>query len=211
MTGSNDLRVLIVANDPLARAGLATLLSDQPGCHVVGQMDVRDDISAPLELYRPHVLVWDLGWDTGQALQRMAELPEGSPPVAALLPEVTYVAEAWTAGARGLFLRDTPPSELSGGLQAVTRGLVALDSRLAVALLPARESITPAPLEEMTPRELEVLHLLAEGLPNKAIAQRLSISEHTVKFHVNSILSKLGAQSRTEAVTRATRLGLILL
>ena len=211
MAGGNDLRVLIVANDPLARAGLATLLSDQPGCHVVGQVDGRDDIPAPLELYSPHVLVWDLGWDTGQALQRMAEMPEGSPPVAALLPEATYAAEAWTAGARGLFLRDTPALELSGGLQAVTRGLVALDSRLAAALLPARERITPAPSEELTPRELEVLHLLAEGLPNKVIAQRLDISEHTVKFHVNTILSKLGAQSRTEAVTRATRLGLILL
>ncbi len=211
MTGSNDFRILIVAIDPLARAGLATLLSDQPGCYVVGQVDQGDDKPASLELYRPDVLVWDLGWDAGQALQRMAELPGGSPPVAALLPEATYAAEAWTAGARGLFLRDIPATELSGGLQAVTRGLVALDSRLAAALLPARASITPAPLEELTPRELEVLHILAEGLPNKAIAQRMEISEHTVKFHVNTILSKLGAQSRTEAVTRATRLGLILL
>lgn len=64
---------------------------------------------------------------------------------------------------------------------------------------------------DLTPRELEALRLLAEGLPNKTIASRLGISEHTAKFHVNSILSKLGAQSRTEAVTRATRLGLTLL
>jgi len=63
----------------------------------------------------------------------------------------------------------------------------------------------------LTPREQEVLQLLAEGLPNKAIASQLSISEHTVKFHVNAIMGKLGAQSRTEAVTRATRAGLILL
>jgi DNA-binding NarL/FixJ family response regulator len=65
--------------------------------------------------------------------------------------------------------------------------------------------------EVLTPREQEVLQLLAEGLPNKTIADRLYISEHTVKFHVNAILSKLGAQSRTEAVVRATRLGLLLL
>ena len=63
----------------------------------------------------------------------------------------------------------------------------------------------------LTRRELEVLHLVAEGLPNKSIAVRLGISDHTVKFHVNAILSKLGAQSRTEAVTRATRMGLITL
>jgi DNA-binding NarL/FixJ family response regulator len=66
-------------------------------------------------------------------------------------------------------------------------------------------------VEDLTPRELEVLGLLAEGLPNKAIGLRLGISEHTVKFHVNAVLGKLGAQSRTEAVVRATRLGLILL
>ncbi len=69
----------------------------------------------------------------------------------------------------------------------------------------------PVTVETLTRRELEVLRLLAEGLPNKAVAYRLDISEHTVKFHVNSILTKLSAQSRTEAVTTATRLGLILL
>jgi two-component system nitrate/nitrite response regulator NarL len=69
----------------------------------------------------------------------------------------------------------------------------------------------PAPTEELTAREREVLQLLAEGLPNKAIAARLTISEHTVKFHVNAILTKLGVQSRTEAVVRAVRLGLIML
>jgi DNA-binding NarL/FixJ family response regulator len=68
-----------------------------------------------------------------------------------------------------------------------------------------------APVEELTSRELEVLRLMAEGLPNKTIALRLGISEHTVKFHVNAILGKLGVASRTEAVVRATRLGLILL
>ena len=64
---------------------------------------------------------------------------------------------------------------------------------------------------DLTPRELEVLRLLAEGLPNKTVAHRLEISEHTVKFHVNSLLAKLGAQSRTDAVVRATRLGLVLI
>jgi DNA-binding NarL/FixJ family response regulator len=66
-------------------------------------------------------------------------------------------------------------------------------------------------IDALTPRELEVINLIAEGLPNKTIAGRLGISEHTVKFHVNAILTKLGAQSRTEAVVRATRMGLIAL
>jgi DNA-binding NarL/FixJ family response regulator len=77
--------------------------------------------------------------------------------------------------------------------------------------LPRSERPAEAPAEALTPRELEVLQLLAEGLPNKTIARQLSISEHTVKFHLNAIMSKLGAQSRTEAVVRATRLGLIIL
>jgi DNA-binding NarL/FixJ family response regulator len=83
-------------------------------------------------------------------------------------------------------------------------------------MMPARERILAAapnvaPSDPLTPREQEVLQLLAEGLPNKVIAQRLTISEHTVKFHINAILGKLGAQSRTDAVVRATRSGLLLL
>jgi DNA-binding NarL/FixJ family response regulator len=85
-----------------------------------------------------------------------------------------------------------------------------LDAALSAALLAPRDRV-PAPSEELTARELQVLQALAEGLPNKAIALRLGISEHTIKFHVNSILSKLGAQSRTDAVVRASRLGLIIL
>jgi two-component system, NarL family, nitrate/nitrite response regulator NarL len=88
---------------------------------------------------------------------------------------------------------------------------VVLEPEIARMLLPAAYSPEPAIAVELTAREQEVLQLLAEGLPNKAIARRLEISEHTVKFHVNAILGKLNAQSRTEAVVRAGRLGLILL
>jgi len=94
---------------------------------------------------------------------------------------------------------------------AAAHGLVVLDPSLVNPVLEARDPSSASLVEELTPRELEVLGLLAEGLPNKAIARRLGISDHTVKFHVNAVLGKLGAQSRTEAVVRATRLGLILL
>jgi DNA-binding NarL/FixJ family response regulator len=93
----------------------------------------------------------------------------------------------------------------------VAQGLLIVDPVLAPALLPLRErEIEPLP-EALTPREVEVLQLLADGRPNKTIALQLGISEHTVKFHVNSILNKLDVQSRTEAVVRATRLGLVIL
>ena len=194
----------------MAGAGLAALLADWPECTIVGQVAGKGDVSSALDSHRPDVVVWDLGWDPTDALERLADLGDGGPPVVALLPDEAHATEAWAAGAIALLFRDTDIERLVAALNAVVRGLATLEPELA-APLPARGR-APTPLaEDLTPRELEVLGLLAEGLPNKTIAQRLGISEHTVKFHVNAILGKLGAQSRTEAVTRATRLGLILL
>jgi two-component system nitrate/nitrite response regulator NarL len=206
-----DLRTLIVADDPLARTGLATLLAGQPGCIVTGQVSGEADLEAALEVFGPDVVVWDLGWNPEPALERLAGLGEAGPPVVVLLPEEIYTADARAAGASGLLPREVRAEHLAAALAAVAQGLVVLDPALAGVLLPA-EGVAPEPLiEDLTPRELQVLQLLAEGLSNKAIAYRLDISEHTVKFHVNAIMSKLGAQSRTEAAVRATRMGLILL
>ena len=213
-----DLRVLIVADDPLARAGLATSLTHQPDCTVVGQMAAHTDILAGLHLYQPDVVVWDLGWEPtlGPAeaptgLERLAEVRDTGQPVVALLPDDRYATLVWASGVRGLLLRDVHAATLALALPAVAQGLVVCDAALVSGLLSVRQPPLMSPAEVLTPREQEVLQRLAEGLPNKTIADRLHISEHTVKFHVNAILSKLGAQSRTEAVVRATRLGLLLL
>lgn len=212
-----DLRILIVADDPLARAGLATLVRDQPGYAIAGLAASQADLRADVTAGQPDVLLWDLGWNPGSNLERLNELAEDLPPVLALVPTGTRddgpAAEAWRAGARGLVPRAVEAVTLLAALQALGRGLVVLDSALAADLLLSAqpEAAGERPVEALTPREIEVLQLLAEGLPNKAIAQRLGVSDHTVKFHVNAILGKLGAQSRTEAVVRATRLGFILL
>ena len=213
-----ELRVLIVADDPLARAGLATLLTQQPGCTVVGQMAGQADVLDGLRLYQPDVVVWDLGWEptpelavSPTALEQLADVRDAGQPVVALLPDERYTALVWASGVRGLLPRDVDAATLALALPAVAQGLVVCDAELVSGLLPARHPQPMSPTEALTPREQEVLQLLAEGLPNKTIADRLHISEHTVKFHVNAILSKLGAQSRTEAVVRATRLGLLLL
>jgi two-component system nitrate/nitrite response regulator NarL len=124
----------------------------------------------------------------------------------ALLPDATQAADAWAAGARGLLLRSADAPHLLTAIKAVGQGLAVLDPALAGALPLDRPR---PPTDDLTPRERDVLRLLAEGLSNKGIAQRLSISDHTVKFHLNAILSKLNAQSRTEAVVTAIRLGLI--
>jgi DNA-binding NarL/FixJ family response regulator len=211
-----DLRVLIVADDSLVRAGLATLLREQPGCAIAGQSASQADLRAEVDAGRPDVLLWDLGWTPARGLERLVDLADDLPPVLALVPADTRdgaAAQAWRAGARGLLPRDAQASIMLAALDALSRGLVVLDPAFAGNLLLSAQP-APAgerPVEELTPREVEVLQLLAEGLPNKAIAQRLGVSDHTIKFHVNAILGKLGAQSRTDAVVRATRLGLILL
>ncbi len=207
----NDLRVLIVADDPLTRTGLATLLADQPGCVVVGQLDSEAAWPVDLSMYRPDILLWDLGWSPEAALAAAEEVTEVGLPVVGLIPDENHAAEAWGAGLRGLLLRNVDGETLLTALIAAAQELVTLDPLLAEALLRPALPDPPPLVEALTPREAEVLQLLAEGLPNKAIARRLDISDHTVKFHVNAIMSKLGAQSRTEAVVRATRLGLILL
>lgn len=207
-----DLRVLIVAGDPLARAGLAAMLAGQPDCNVVGQVSSEADLAAEVAVYRPDALLWDLGWDPARPAAALEDLADLGAPVVALLPDDGPAADVWAAGARGLVLRDTAAAEaLVAALHAAAEGLAVLDPALAAAVLPVPESPSDPLVEELTPRELEVLQLLAEGLSNRGIGQRLGISEHTVKFHVNALMGKLGAQSRTEAVVRATRLGLIIL
>lgn len=186
------------------------MLAQQPGVEVAGQAAVEDDIDAVLEVYSPDVLVWDLGWNPVGSLANLSDLPETGPPVLALLADDSISIQARAAGARGLLLRNSNSENLVAALVAVAQGLVVSDPSLASPTAPTPNS-TSGFLPQLTPRESEVLGLLAEGLPNKAIADRLGISEHTVKFHVNSLMGKLDAQRRTEAVTRATRLGLLLL
>lgn len=209
-----DLRVLVIADDPLARAGLGLVLEGEAGCQVVGQVAAEADLLAEVEAAGPDVVVWDLGWSAGPAVQRLLALAGDLPPVVALVPaagEGGLAGSAWQAGALGVLGREAVAGKLAAAVAAVGQGLVVLDRGLAGEVWPVPRGPTAELVEELTPREQEVLQLLAEGLTNKAIARRLGISEHTVKFHVNAILGKLSAQSRTEAVVLATRLGLVLL
>ncbi len=208
---TQHLRVLVIADDPLAGAGLATLLETHPSCTVVGQVDSNVDLLAEVDLYQPDVLVWDLGWEPVTGLRRLDDVSQVELAMVALLPDETHLGGAWSAGFQGILLRDANADKLWATLQASLQGLMVLDPALAKALRPDRPIDLPQLVETPTPRELEVLQLLAEGLSNKAIALELGISEHTVKFHVNALLGKLNAQSRTEAVVTATRLGLLLL
>jgi two-component system nitrate/nitrite response regulator NarL len=210
----DEIRILIVASDPLARAGLAALLDGRAECKIVGQVAPEGNLAEMVDVYRPDAVVWDLGWGRGAELEDaepLADLEGIQTPILILLADESRAPEAWAAGVRGLLSREAPAEVLAASLGAMVLGLVVLDPALAPGLLAPREGASGTLAEELTPRELEVLQLLADGLPNKAIAHRLGISDHTVNFHVNAILGKLGAQSRTDAVVRAARLGLLIL
>jgi two-component system, NarL family, nitrate/nitrite response regulator NarL len=207
------LRVLVAAENLLIRTGLTTLLTTQTDVDVVGQVSGDEGLADDLEVYRPDVVLYDLGYQPLSALSRLEALTGIPFVVLTPTPEdgAAVVGVMEENAVYGLLLRDTPPPLIATALYTVYQGLVVLDPTFT-GLLSAPESLIPEPLpESLTARELEVLQLLAEGLPNKLIAQRLAISPNTVKFHINAILSKLSVQSRTEAVIRATRLGLVIL
>jgi DNA-binding NarL/FixJ family response regulator len=206
-----DLRLLAAASDPLARAGLAALLESHSGFHLVGQIDAGESFQSEIDVYQPDIIVWDFGWSPEINLDLLDDISGGDIGIIALVDDVETASAAWSSGARGILYRNTDEERLLASISAVAAGLAAIEPDFAGPLLPTGDLDEPVLVEELTPRELEVLQLLAEGLANRAIAQSLGISDHTVKFHVNAIMRKTGAQSRTAAVVQAMRLGLIAL
>ncbi len=209
------MRTLIIAADPLARTGLAALLSLQPAVVVVGQAAIHDDLQPAIAAFQPEVVLWDLGWNPVQSFERLTNFVEHAPPVVALVTSDDAMSATWACGVRGVLRREADGTQIASALDAVAHGLTVSDRAMLIILPPApkpnKTTGDETIHETLTERELEVLRRIAEGLPNKQIARELSISEHTVKFHVNAILGKMNAQSRTEAVVRATRAGLIFL
>jgi DNA-binding NarL/FixJ family response regulator len=150
--------------------------------------------------------------DTGSAITR-----SGLESLLASDPEIEIVHDASEAevvvgeraGARSALAQDVTPSQIVAAVHAAAAGLVVMPAEEGMAFQSPMHEPSQEMIEALTPREMDVLEMLAEGLSNKMIAHRLSISDHTAKFHVNSILAKLNARTRTEAVTRGIRLGLI--
>jgi len=189
------IRIAVIATYPSVRAGLRAMLAAEPGFELA-----TPDSS-------PDVTVVDLD-ESGTP----DVWPEGPAVLLAGSPE-DYPLETLADGVpRAYLLKEATAAEIAAAVQAVARGLVVLDAGVAAARSNRRTPGIPGePFEgaSLSERESEVLRLVASGLPNKAIARQLNISEHTVKFHVGTILSKLSAASRTEAVTIAVRNGLL--
>jgi NarL family two-component system response regulator YdfI len=211
------IRVFIVAASPLARAGLENLLAARD-VEVVASSAMIDALAEMLADAAPDVVLVDASGEPFEAALEtivasglaadvsVVVLGEGVTPGAS--------AEALRAGVRAALPGDISPGQLVSALRAVAEGLLVLHPSQVSEGVPAG-STAPSRLDELaeslTRREREVLQMLAAGLSNKEIAARLNISEHTVKFHVASILGKLGAGSRTEAVSLGIRRGLVLL
>jgi DNA-binding NarL/FixJ family response regulator len=215
--------VLVAAARASARARLEAVVAASRALRLVsGSADVP--LARQLQVLRPDVVLLDL--DGGRLDALLAGLPESAAAALVLLTDAPRRARADLAVERGLVRavlpRDATSGEILATIDAVVAGLVvlhpdALADALDAALGPrARREAQPArdvvdPAQPLTAREIEVLGMLAEGLGNKTIASRLGISTHTAKFHVASILAKLGAGSRTEAVTIGMRRGLVVI
>lgn len=207
------IRVQVWAKSAIARAGLEAIVqADARFALVRPERDGLTPVSAGLA----DVQLLDMA-DAANA-RTLAEAGESESAAQVILverPTRGDLLRLLQDGPRTILLRDSPANEITAALQAASEGLVAMSPELLELLWPVGSEIAAfdelPPGEPLTARESEVLALLADGAANKEIATRLRISEHTVKFHVSSILNKLGATTRTEAVTRGYKEGLIII
>ena len=206
------IRVFIVASPAITRLGLEDLLRRDARFQVVGAGSTFSAVRSASPGHAPDALLVALP-DTGDAIWRL--VLAGSPPIVLLADEISRsgVRTALRNNVRAILSRDSSPQEITAALEAAAAGLIVLGVEQMDALLPALDRFDEADIsaEPLTSRETEVLALLAEGAGNKEIAERLKLSEHTVKFHVSSILGKLGAASRTAAVARGIQQGLVVI
>jgi two-component system, NarL family, response regulator YdfI len=213
------IRVLVAAPQDVVRAGLEALVASDPAFTIVGRSRGGAALIRDISDATPDVVLLELGWQAHEV--EWSALPHDElthiPALVVLSDDAqgAWVGPSLRAGVHAVLPRDATAGEILTAMHGASTGLVVLPALTIASLLagqpvPARTPTTSTG-QTLTAREIEVLRMLAEGLGNKMIARELGISDHTVKFHVGSILTKLGAASRTEAVTLGARQGLISL
>ena len=209
------IRIIVVDDHPIVRDGLVTILGTQPDFDVVGEAGGGQEAIDLVTQLSPDVMLLDLEMpelDGVAVLQTLRDRDIATNAIVFTAFDTDErILEAVQAGARGYLLKGAERQELFEAIRVVNRGGSLLQPVIASKLLRqvSEASQASSEIESLTPRELEVLKLLAQGLQNKEIASDLVISERTVKFHVSSIMGKLGASNRTEAVAIAANHGLV--
>lgn len=210
---STPQRVLVVDDHPLLRKGVADLLSLEPGLELVGEAASGEQGIAQAQRLQPDLILLDLNMRDMDGVEALRRLREQAVPDARILILTVSNAEedvvrALRAGADGYLLKDMEPEEILTQLRAAMHGRVVISPELTALLARALRDDTGLAgpdRAELTPREREILALLAEGLSNKLIARELDVAVGTVKVHVKNLLKKLGLRSRVEAALWASR------
>lgn len=212
---TDPIRIVVCDDHPVVRDGLVAILSTQPDFEIVGQAGTGLEAIAQVKHLHPDLLLLDLEMPELDGVGVLEQLQREQVTARAIVFTAFDTDErilgAVQAGAQGYLLKGAPRQELFNAVRVVHNGGSLLQPVVASKLLRqvSHQHQPAATVEALTPRELEVLKLLGQGLQNKEIASELVISERTVKFHVSSIMGKLGAGNRTEAVSLAAQQGLI--
>ena len=204
------IRLLIADDHAVVRTGLTQLLSALEDVELVGAAANGEEAVALCATSAPDVVLMDLEMPVLDGIEATRRIKAAQPDVAVVVltsfSDRERILRALDAGAAGYLLKDAEPDELARAIRAAAGGDVPLDPKAARALLSARTATAPA--DVLSEREREVLLMVAEGLPNKLIARRLSISEKTVKAHLSSVFRRIGVTDRTQAALWAVRNGL---
>ena len=212
--GDEKIRILVADDHPMLREGLVAVLGTQPDFDVVGEAADGEEVVRQTERLDPDVILLDLEMPSADGLTALERLKENGAEARTIIFTAYDTDErivgALRAGAKGYLLKGASRQEIFEAVRVVGSGGSTLGPGVTSTLLRHVEQDEGSP-DALTPRELDVLRLVAEGLPNREVAVRLFVTERTVKFHVSSLLHKLGAGNRTEAVRVAVRRGLIRL
>jgi NarL family two-component system response regulator LiaR len=212
MIQSNQIRVLLVDDHMVVRSGLSTVLAVYDDMKLVGEAGDGEEAIRLCERLQPDVVLMDLLMPKMDGVTAIKAIKERWPQIQVIaltsFKEKEYVEGALKAGANGYLLKNVSAEELVNAVRRAVAGQPSLSPEAAQVLI-QKVNEPPPPGQDMTDREKEILVLMVEGLSNNEIAERLIVSQSTVKFHVSNVLSKLGVAGRTEAVALAIKLHLV--